>query len=108
MGIDPGEGTAGVLQGGVTIEMSIRIDPHTLSRANERGASEEEIIEALETGVESIGKKGRRIKAKVFPFGGDRNGKTYPQKRIEVVFVVEGTTIITVTVYVFYGKWSDV
>ena len=30
----------------------------------------------------------------------------YPQKRIEVFFVQEGEDLVTVTVYVFYGKWE--
>lgn len=27
--------------------------------------------------------------------------------RVEVIYTVEGENIITVTVYVFYGKWEN-
>ena len=54
--------------------MEIRIDPHTLERAEERGTT--------------------------------RQGEYYEQKRVEVFYITEGDAIITVTVYVFYGKWE--
>ena len=87
--------------------MKIFIDPHTLERASERGASREEIIETIEKGVTIVGKKGRLGKAMVFEFRSQWNGKTYLQKKIEVFYVVEGDAIITVTVYVYYGKWEN-
>jgi len=34
-------------------------------------------------------------------------GKFYKQKRIEVIYLYEQSTIITVTVYVFYGEWEQ-
>jgi len=36
-----------------------------------------------------------------------RLGKYYEQKRVEVIYTVEGETIVTVTVYVFYGRWEE-
>lgn len=33
-------------------------------------------------------------------------GNGYEQKRVEVFYTMEDDTIVTVTVYVFYGKWS--
>jgi len=30
----------------------------------------------------------------------------FPQKRVEVFYTIEEDVIITVTVYVFYGKWE--
>jgi hypothetical protein len=29
------------------------------------------------------------------------------QKRVEVIYALEEETILTVTVYVFYGKWEE-
>jgi len=52
-----------------------------------------------------IGKKGRLGKTKVFSFREFRNGKYYEEKKLEVCFIVQNDTIITVTVYVFYGKF---
>jgi hypothetical protein len=86
--------------------MKIQIDPHTLSRAQERGVSENEIKDVVETGFSLPAKQGRTGKAKVYEFKKDRLGKYYEQKRIEVFYVVENDLIITVTVYAFYGKWE--
>jgi hypothetical protein len=51
-------------------------------------------------------KLGRVGKARVYSFHQERNGKYYEQKRVEVIYVVEMDVIVTVTVYVFYGKWE--
>jgi len=86
--------------------MEIQIDPHTLERAQERGASEQEIKDAIETGFDIPAKYGRMGKAKVYDFKQKRHGKYYEQKRIEVIYTIEENSIVTVTVYVFYGKWE--
>lgn len=85
--------------------MKIKIPPHTLERAEERGASKEEIEEVLRTGDPLPAKGGRLGKAKVFSFQATRLGRYYEQKKVEVICVVEGDTMTTVTVYVFYGSW---
>ena len=85
--------------------MQIQIEPHTLERAKERGASENEIIETLNTGLSIAGKSGRLGKSKVFPFEEVRNGKYFEEKKLEVFYIIEKQTLITVTVYVFYGKF---
>jgi hypothetical protein len=87
--------------------MEIRIDPHTLERAEERGATEQEIRETIETGELTLAKKNRLGRAKVYAFNQTRRGKFFEQKRIEVFYVIEGGAIVTVTVYVFYGKWES-
>ena len=86
--------------------MHIRIDPHTLERAAERGASSEEIIEVITNGQLIPAKRGRSGKSKVFDFNQTRLGEYYQQKKIEVFFATEGDVIVTATVYVFYGKWE--
>ena len=45
--------------------MNIQIAPHSLQRANERGATGLEIIEVLEKGLNILGKYGRLGKTKV-------------------------------------------
>jgi len=87
--------------------MKIQIDSHTLERAKERGTSEEEIKNVIETGFTIPGKYRRNGKAKVYEFGQYSHGKYYEQKRVEVMYVIEKNTTITVTVYVFYGKWEE-
>ena len=86
--------------------MKIQIDPHTLGRAEERGTNEEEIKDILSTGFSIPAKRGRLAKAKVFDFKQKRHEKIYEQKRVEVIYTIENDVIITVTVYVFYGKWE--
>ncbi|MBI3327143.1 MAG: hypothetical protein HYZ81_10645 [Nitrospinae bacterium] len=87
--------------------MEIRIDPHTLARAEERGTHEDEIKDVINTGFSVQGKYGRKGKGKIYDFRQRRYDKFYDQKRVEVFYTVEGDAIITVTVYVFYGKWES-
>ena len=87
--------------------MEIRIDPHTLERAKERGADAQEIREVILSGIDIPAKYGRKGKAKVYNFRDLRHGKFYEQKRIEVFYLVEDEVIITVTVYVFFGQWES-
>ena len=53
--------------------MLLQIDPHTLLRAEERGASFEEIEEVLKTGTIGEAKESRQKKSKVFAFNKERN-----------------------------------
>lgn len=86
--------------------MKIKIDPHTLERAEERGTSEEEITEVIKTGFSVQAEHGRIGKAKIYNFNKKRHNKYYEQKRVEVFYAIEENVIVTVTVYVFYGKWE--
>ena len=86
--------------------MEVQIDPHTLDRAEERGTSEEEIKDVISNGFSIPAKYGRLGKAKVYEFKQQRHGKFYEQKRVEVIYTLEGEVAITVTVYVFYGEWE--
>lgn len=86
--------------------MKIQIDSHTLECAEERGTNQEEIRDVVSTGVSIPAKYDRMGKAKTYDFQQKRHGKRYKQKRVEVFYTIEGDTIITVTVYVFYGKWE--
>ena len=84
--------------------MEIQIDPHTLERAEERGTNEIEIKDVIQVGFSISAKYGRIGKAKVYDFKNNRHNKYYEHKRVEVFYMMEGEKIITVTVYVFYGK----
>jgi hypothetical protein len=87
--------------------MEIQIDSHTLERAEERGTNEDEIKDVINTGFSIPAKYGRMGKAKVYDFKQKRHGKYYEQKRVEVIYTIERGVIVTVTVYVFYGKWEE-
>jgi len=69
-------------------------------------ASEAEIIDVLTTGFQIDAKYNRSAKGKIFDYNQKRNEKYYDQKRIEVYYILERETLITITVYVFYGKWE--
>lgn len=86
--------------------MEIQIDTHTLERAAERGTNEREIIDVIQTGFNITAKYGRIGKAKVYEFKQNRLNKYYEQKRVEVFYTIKENSIITVTVYVLYGKWE--
>ncbi|MBI5756401.1 MAG: DUF4258 domain-containing protein [Nitrospirae bacterium] len=88
--------------------MNIQIDSHTLERAEDRGTNENEIKEVIRTGFSIPAKYGRLGKAMIYDFKQKRLNKYYEQKRVEVFYTIDGETIITVTVYVFYGKWEEV
>jgi len=87
--------------------MEIPIDSHTLERAEERGTNEDEIKDAINSGFPIPAKYGRLGRAKVYDFKQEWLGKYYEQKRVEVIYTAEKDAIVTVTVYVFYGKWED-
>ena len=87
--------------------MKIKIDPHTLERAKERGTDKEEVEDVIETGSTIPAKHGRMGKAKVYEFKRERLGKYYEQKRVEVYYIIEENLVVTVTAYMFYGKWES-
>ena len=86
--------------------MKIIIHPHTLERAEERGTCKDEIIDVLHSGFDISAKGQRKGKAKVFNYQKRRLGTFYKHKRVDVIYAVEDDTIITITVYVFYGFWE--
>ncbi len=86
--------------------MEIRIDVHTLERAQERGATRDEIEDVIHTGYAIPAKYGRVARAKVYAFHQEWLGKYYEEKRVEVIYAIDKGAIVTVTVYVFYGSWE--
>jgi hypothetical protein len=87
--------------------VEIQIDPHTLERAEERGTNEQGIRDVINNGFPIPAKYGRLGNAKIYGFDEKRQGKHYDQKRVEVIYTLEKETVVTVTVYVFYGRWED-
>ena len=86
--------------------MLIRINPHTLERAEERGATKSEIEDVIRTGTPIPAKRNRQAKEKVFDFRRQWQNAYYDQKKVQVIYVVQEEVAVTVTVYVFYGKWE--
>jgi ribonucleotide monophosphatase NagD (HAD superfamily) len=90
----------------LTSRPKIFSDQHTLDRAEERGTNAAEIRDVIESGAPFQAQRGRSGKSKVYAFGRDRLGRYFEQKRVEVIYTQESDTLVTVTVYVFYGKWE--
>ena len=86
--------------------MILQIDQHTIDRAEERGTNKTEIEDVVQTGVAIPAKFGRIGKAKVYDFKQNWRDRYYEEKGVEVFYLIQGAKIITVTVYVFYGKWE--
>jgi hypothetical protein len=86
--------------------MDFQIDPHTVERAANRGATLAEVEEVVASGVFESARGGRFARWKVFPFGKERNGRYYPEKRVKVIYVIDNGQIVTVTVFVYYGRWE--
>ena len=86
--------------------MDIRIDPHTLERSRRTRRKLGRDHRRITSGHPIAAKYGCSGKSKVFEFNQTRLGRYYEQKKIEVFFAIEGDVIVTVTVYVFYGKWE--
>jgi hypothetical protein len=82
--------------------MAILIHPHALQRMEERGASKDEILLAIENGQMLPAKFGRRTYKKTFSYGNYWRGEFFKYKHIEVYCVGEGEDIIVVTVMVKY------
>lgn len=81
----------------------ISIHPHAIERLGERGATEAEAIEAVETGERFQAKYGRAGFRLNIDFSGTWQGKAYNTKQLEVFAVKEkrGWMIITVIVKYF-------
>jgi hypothetical protein len=80
---------------------------HARLRMAERGASEDDVRHAIETGRAEPQRAGRWAKEAVFPYNADWQGRRYEQKKVRAVYVEEGARVVVVTVYVYYGRWED-
>lgn len=78
--------------------MKIQFEDHAFLRAEERGATEEEIRIVLETGINIIAKYNRLGKEKIFHFEKVFNKRYYEQKKITVIYTSENNTFIVITV----------
>ena len=87
--------------------MNILIEPHSLVRAKERGVNKNEILDVIKNGKKTSAKYGKMAKYKIYEFNKTWLGKHYNQKMVKVFYTFEENTIITVTVYVFYGDWGN-
>ena len=87
--------------------MKIEIIEHAKIRMAEREASEIEVRETVKDGITIKAKKGRKAKEKLFDYGKSWQGKNYPYKKVKAVYVEEGSVLVVITVYVYYGIWEE-
>jgi hypothetical protein len=82
--------------------VSVRLHPHALERAKERGAAVREVIATVEGGEQFPARFGRVGFRRNFAFGGQWRGREYATKQVEAYAVEEaGWLVITVLVRYF-------
>jgi hypothetical protein len=69
---------------------------------SERGASEEDVVQALEDGVREEGKEGRALYRCTFQFDDYWLGKPFSFREIVPIIAEEPDRNVVITVYVFY------
>ncbi len=80
----------------------IRLTTHALEQLVERGATEEEVKEAIEKGVREAAKGGRAMYRLNFQYQAKWQGKFYAIKQVAPVVVEAQNETVVVTVYTFY------
>ena len=85
--------------------MDIKVDPQTLKKAKEEGATEEEIDATIRTGKDLNSESGRLGKTRTFPFKKERNNIFFEQKKLDVYYEVEHKLITALDVDVYYGSF---
>jgi len=80
----------------------IRLSGHARETMCYRGATEEEVVEAIQTAPWEPAEGGRLECRKNFTYGRDWNGKFYATKQVRPIFVEEADEIVVITVYVYY------
>jgi len=80
----------------------IRLTKHAIEQCEERGATEDEVREAIRIGIVEPAEKDRLLARLNFQFSNFWNGNFYPIKQVAPVFVEEEKEIVVITVYTFY------
>jgi hypothetical protein len=81
---------------------SIRLSGHARDQLAFRGATEQEVVEAIQTEPWRPAESGRVECRKDFAFNAIWNRKHYATKRVRPIFVEEPDEIVVVTIYVYY------
>jgi hypothetical protein len=80
----------------------IRLSGHARENMHYRGATEQEVVEAIRTASWGPAERGRLECRKDFVYGQDWNGRFYATKQVRPILVEEADEIVVVTVYVYY------
>ena len=87
---------------GIRKKKPIRLSGDARLQLPFRGATEEEIIQAIRSENWSPTELGRLECRKDFPFGKEWNEKIYATKQVRPIFAEEEAEIVVVTVYTYY------
>ena len=85
-----------------TGEKPIRLSQHAQEQARQRGATEEDVRDAIRSAAWGPADAGRLECQKEFVCGRLWQGRSYQTKRVRPIFVDEPNEIVVVTVYVCY------
>lgn len=80
----------------------ILFSQHAREQMAERGATEEEVIEAIRSGERVPAKRGRQGYRKNFQYDRLWGGHHYLTKQVLAIVAEETETLVVVTVYTFY------
>ena len=80
----------------------IRLTEHAKNYQKLRGFTPKEIETAVRTGSWAKSGGGRWETSKEFPFEAEWNGRVFPIKKVQPIFVEEAGEIVVITVYVYY------
>lgn len=80
----------------------IRFTPHSREQLAERGASEEEVADAIRTGERRNAKRGRQAYRKNFQYDDLWGRRTYAFKQVQAIVAEQADSLIGVTVYTVY------
>lgn len=87
---------------GVIAMKRIRLTVHALEQCAERGATEDEVKQAIQNGAREAAKHGRALCRFNFPYNRSWQGKLYAIKQVASVIKEEPDEIVVITVYTFY------
>ncbi len=80
----------------------IRLTRHASERCLSRGATLQEVEQAIREGVKEPVKANRHLSRMNFVFNGYWGNVFYPIKQVAPIFVEEADEIIVITVYTYY------
>jgi len=84
------------------MEKPVRFSRHALQQMVERGATQEDVLEAVRSGEQVSAKHGRMGYRKNFQYQRLWGGRYYAVKQVLAIGAEEPETLVVVTVYTFY------
>jgi len=84
------------------VDAPIQFTGHARLSLKKRGATEEEVKQAIRDGRWTQARHGRCEASKTFPYHQLWNRKVYRWKQVVPIFVKEPEGLVVITVYVFY------